>query len=71
MQKRFCFVVTTHPVNFENCSELTDSAAEHLAKCAQLQSVNFTGCANLTHAAAEHLAKCADFRPATLRDISA
>ena len=44
--------------NFAGCGNLTDAAAEHLARCPQLQTVNFALGRNLTDAAAQHLARC-------------
>ena len=44
--------------NFSFCANLTDEAAQHLARCPQLRTVSFPYCLYLTDAAAQHLARC-------------
>ena len=45
-------------MDFAGCGNLTDAAAQHLARCTQLRTVHFGGCWKLTDAAAQHLAQC-------------
>ena len=43
---------------FQECDQLTDAFAEHLARCKQLESVDFNCCDSMAAAAVVHLARC-------------